>query len=395
MFNKYLKLKAYINSRLGIDGIYEAAVEMAPNEGITVDWCYLQTKLGGLFRSVKEMPEALPQLKADNPESQTKLLNLLERLFIETVECDNTDYTTNLESHDFFGFNTPQEDIDPLYFSLFADPEPDVFLSDFHQFDYFYQSRKPFLAQWLDQVGSTIDWSNAGCVALLSLSFFSDSLFDCHCLHEFVSMDISYDYVVSDLKKFFELHSSCGGNFLSFYQQNIEAIANIICSETLENLISSTSQEFVRSLSASSESLHSSITSGKELISKTFLDIAKHLPGPLGKMFVPVAQSFIGFTQGISLGYFSGGEGLVNSVSIHFFNVCQQFGLFSHLEFASSLQANMGSVPPSEVDVSSLASLSSEPMGVPSEPMAVKVGKAAGYLTLVSLGIYAAKYCFG
>ena len=205
-------------------------------------------------------------------------------------------------------------------------------------------------------------------------------------------MDSSYNHVITDIAKFCKHHSACGGNFLSFYQQNIEAIANMICSETLENLISSTSQEFVRSLSASSESLHSSITSGKELISKTFLDIAKHLPGPLGKMFVPVAQSFIGFTQGISLGYFSGGEGLVNSVSIHFFNVCQQFGFFSHLEFASSIQANMVSVPPSEVDVSSLAS---ESMGVPSEPMAVKVGKAAGYLTLVSLGIYAAKYCFG
>ena len=152
------------------------------------------------------------------------------------------------------------------------------------------------------------------------------------------------------------------------------------------------SQEVGRSFSASSESIQSIITSGKVIIKQNFLEIAKHLPGPLGKMFVPVAQSFIGFTQGISLGYFSGGEGLVNSVSIHFFNVCQQFGFFSHLEFASSIQANMVSVPPSEVDVSSLAS---ESMGVPSEPMAVKVGKAAGYLTLVSIGIYAAKYCFG
>ena len=363
--------------------MYERAAEMAREEGITVDWCYLKMKLAKLLGDVTEMPETLPQLKAEDPESNSKLLNLLEGLFLKTFDYDNKNNTTNIESHDFFGFNTPQEEIDPLYLSLFTSSEPEVFESDFNQFDYFYQSRKPFLAQWLDQVGSTIDWSNAGCVAFLSLSFFSDSLFDCHCLHEFVSMDISYDYVVSDLKKFFELHSSCGGNFLSFYQ-NVEASAN---------LISSTSQEVVRSLSASSESLHSSITSGKELISKTFLDIAKHLPGPLGKMFVPVAQSFIGFTQGISLGYFSGGEGLVNSVSIHFFNVCQQFGFFSHLEFASSiLQANIGSVPPSEVDVSSLAS---ESMGVPSEPMAVKVGKAAGYLTLVSLGIYAAKYCFG
>ena len=210
-FDDLMKLINNTAEKVSIDeqGLEVTARTLAERSNITYEWAYLKTKISVLANRAIAQPETLEGLNTVDPKSAEKLQEYLCNI-TNFITLYNNDSTKNLGSHDFFGFDTAQEKIDPRYFKLISYTERNL-LQPFNKLVNFYKSRKPYLAYCLDQVG-LLSGEDKSSIAFICFSFMVGCFYNYHCLHEFSNVLDLFEYVYCDLKKLLDFHASLTQN---------------------------------------------------------------------------------------------------------------------------------------------------------------------------------------